>query len=71
MQTTDMTTSGYQSSPGLPALKNFKVDFIDFEDKPDTALRVARQCLERPSFITGLPEMPRLSAEPKRLFRSA
>lgn len=49
-------------------LDSFTIDYIAFEDKPDTSMRVARQCLERPSFVTGLPDMPRLSAEPKRIF---
>lgn len=53
------------------ALKDYKVDYIAFEDKPDTAMRVAKQCIERPAFISGLPDMPKLSTEPKRLFQSA
>lgn len=71
MQATDIMNSGYRPVPGQATLNNYKVDFIDFEDSPDTALRVARECLERPSFITGLPDMPRLSAEPKRLFQAS
>lgn len=71
MRTTDTQAPAYTSVPGVPALKDYKVDFIDFDDEPDTALRVARQCLERPSFVTGLPDMPRLSAEPRRLFQTS
>ncbi len=53
------------------SLKTYKVDFIDFDDRPDTATRVAKQCLERPDFLTVLPDMPRLSDEPKRQFLAA
>ena len=47
-------------------LSSYRVDFIAYEDDSSTASRVARECLDRPDFITGLPDMPRLSAEPKR-----
>ena len=53
------------------ALKDYQVDYIAFDDAPDTALRVAKECIERPSFISGLPDMPKLSSEPKRLFQAA
>lgn len=48
-------------------LDSYKLDYISVKDRPDTADRLARECLERPTVILDIVDMPDVRPRRPRL----
>lgn len=52
------------------SLESHQVNFIDFDDSPDTARRVAAASLGRFDLMSGMQEMPSIKADTSRRFQA-
>lgn len=52
------------------SLASHQVSFIDFDDSPDTARRVAAASLGRFDLMSGMQEMPSINAETSKRFEA-